>query len=150
MIRLNHISRQMAMMTSSNGNIFRVTGPLRGESTDHRWVLTQPSDAELWCFLWSASEYPDWANNRDAGDLRRHRALYEVTVMIIVKERIVFIFEKTKQNKKSIHFCAHDRIFFHFPRKTHRYLQCSIGNMPNPRSKTMTNIISAYHTEYAT
>ena len=29
------------MMTSSNGNIFRVTGPLWGESTDHRWFPSQ-------------------------------------------------------------------------------------------------------------
>ena len=43
------------MMTSSNGNIFRVTGHLCGEST--RWILrTKASDAELWCFLWSVSE----------------------------------------------------------------------------------------------
>ena len=41
-------------MTSSNGNIFRVTGPLWGESTGHRWIpLTKASDAELWCFLLS-------------------------------------------------------------------------------------------------
>ena len=26
------------MMTSSNGNIFRVTGPLCGEFTGHRWI----------------------------------------------------------------------------------------------------------------
>ena len=26
------------MMTSSNGNIPRVTGPLWGEFTDHRWI----------------------------------------------------------------------------------------------------------------
>ena len=46
------------MMTSSNGNIFRVTGPLCGEFTGHRWIpLTKASDAELWCFLWSA---PEW------------------------------------------------------------------------------------------
>ena len=39
-------------MTSSNGNIFRVTGPLCGEFTDHRWIsLTKASDEELWCFL---------------------------------------------------------------------------------------------------
>ena len=45
------------MMTSSNGNIFRVTGPLCGEFTVHRWIpLTKASDAELWCLLWSASE----------------------------------------------------------------------------------------------
>ena len=43
-----------AMMTSSNGNIFRITGSLWGESTGHRWIpLTIASDAELWCFLWS-------------------------------------------------------------------------------------------------
>ena len=44
-------------MTSSNGNIFRVTGPLWGESTGHRWIpLTKADDAQLWCFLWSAPE----------------------------------------------------------------------------------------------
>ena len=45
------------MMTSSNENIFRVTGPLFGEFTSDRWIpLTKASDAELWCFLWSAPE----------------------------------------------------------------------------------------------
>ena len=63
------------MMTSSNGNIFRVTGPLWGVSTgDRRIYLTKASDAELWYFLWSAPE-------QNAGSLRRHRAHYEVTVM---------------------------------------------------------------------
>ena len=43
------------MMTSSNGNIFRVTCPLCGEFTGLRWIpRTKASDAELWCFLWSA------------------------------------------------------------------------------------------------
>ena len=45
------------MMTSSNGNIFRVTGPLRREFTGHRWIpRTKASDAELWRFLWSVPE----------------------------------------------------------------------------------------------
>ena len=45
------------MMTSSNGNIFRVTGHLCGEFTGPRWIPhTKASHAELWCFLWSASE----------------------------------------------------------------------------------------------
>ena len=36
---------------------FRVTGPLWGESTGHRWILlTKASDTELLCFLWSATE----------------------------------------------------------------------------------------------
>ena len=40
---------RMSMMTSSNGNIFRVTGPLCGEFTGHWWIpLKKASDAELW------------------------------------------------------------------------------------------------------
>ena len=45
------------MVTSSNGNIFRVTGPLCWKFTGPRWIpLTKASDAELWCFLSSALE----------------------------------------------------------------------------------------------
>ena len=40
------------MMTSSNGNIFPVTGHLCGEFTSHRWIPhPMASDVELWCFL---------------------------------------------------------------------------------------------------
>ena len=47
----------MFMMTSSNGNIFRGTGHLYGEFTGPRWIpRTKASDAELWCFPWSAHE----------------------------------------------------------------------------------------------
>ena len=43
------------MMTSSNGNSFRITGPLCGEFIGPLWIPgTKASDAELWCFLWSA------------------------------------------------------------------------------------------------
>ena len=71
------------MMTSSNGNIFRVTGPLCGEFTGQRWIpLTEASDAEHWCFLWSG-----WSNNREAGDLRRHHAFCDVIVM---SQRLVY------------------------------------------------------------
>ena len=52
-----HLSVRLDMMTSSNGNIFRVTGHLCGEFTGPRWIpRTKASNAELWCFLWSASE----------------------------------------------------------------------------------------------
>ena len=38
-------------------NISRVTGPLWGEFIGHRWIpLTNASDTELWCLLWSAPE----------------------------------------------------------------------------------------------
>ena len=68
------------MMTSSNENIFHVTGTLWGESIGHRWIpLKNDIHAELWCFFicaWTNG----WTNNRDAGDLRRHHAHYDVTV----------------------------------------------------------------------
>ena len=61
------------MMTSSKGHIFRVTGPLCGKFTGHRGVpLTKASDTE---------HLNNWANKCEAGDFRRHRAHYDVTVM---------------------------------------------------------------------
>ena len=55
-----HVCTQLVpcnMMTSSNGNIFCAAGHLCGEFTGPRWIpRTKASDAELWCFLWSASE----------------------------------------------------------------------------------------------
>ena len=72
----------ICIMTSSNGNIFRVTGPLCGEFTGHQWILiTNASDAELWCFLWPVPWLNGWVNNREAGDLRRNRAHCDVIVM---------------------------------------------------------------------
>ena len=43
------------MMTSSNGDILRITGHLCGEFSGPRWIPhTKASDAELWYFHWSA------------------------------------------------------------------------------------------------
>ena len=54
------------MMTSLNGNIYR------------EFPSQKPLVFSLICALTS-----DWVNNRDAGDLRRNRAYYNVTVMRI-------------------------------------------------------------------
>ena len=87
------------MMTSSNGNIFCVTGLLCGEFTDDWWIpRTKASDAELWGFLWSA-----WingrVNNREAGNLRGHHTHYDVTVMktsavmvLVMWDQRIFLF----------------------------------------------------------
>ena len=70
--------------SSSNGNIFLFTGHLCGEITGHGWITgTNASDAERWCFLWSAP----WASNGEAGDLRRHYAPYDVNVMFTIHSR---------------------------------------------------------------
>ena len=70
------------MITSSNRNTFHVTGPLCGDFTGHRWIsLTKVSDAELWCFLWSAPWINSYVSNHEAGDLRRNLPHYDVIVM---------------------------------------------------------------------
>ena len=57
---------------------------VRGEFTGHRWIPpTKGSDAELWCFLWSAPWINGWVNNREAGDLWCHHTHYDVTVISV-------------------------------------------------------------------
>ena len=65
------------MMTSSNGNIFRVTGHLCGEFTGNKGQWCGALMFSLIC-VWIKG----WVNNREAGDLIRYRAHYDVTVMI--------------------------------------------------------------------
>ena len=70
------------MMTSSNGNIFRVTGPTCGGF--HRGPVNSPHKGQ-WCGAWMFSLIyaliNGWVNNREAGDLRRHGVHYYVIVM---------------------------------------------------------------------
>ena len=69
--------------TSSNGNIYRATGPLCGEFTDGRWITrTKASDTELWCVFFYLRLIYGWVNNRKSGDFGRRRAHYIVTVII--------------------------------------------------------------------
>ena len=64
------------MMTSSNGNIFRVTGPLSPVNFPHKGQWRGALMFSLICAWINA-----WVNNREAGDLRRYRAHCDVTVM---------------------------------------------------------------------
>ena len=70
------------MMTSSNGNIFRVTCHLCGI---HRSPVNSPHKGQ-WRGALRFSLICAWtdscANNGDAGGLRRHRTHYDVIVMI--------------------------------------------------------------------
>ena len=59
--------------------------PLWGESTGDWCIpLTNTSDAELWCFLWSAPEQTVEKTNEAPVIFRNHGAHYDVTVMYIV------------------------------------------------------------------
>ena len=76
------VQAAQCMMTSSNGNIFRVTGHLFGEFTGPWWI---PSHKGQWrgALMYSliCVWINGWVNNREAGDLRCYRAHYDVTVM---------------------------------------------------------------------
>ena len=64
---------------------------------NHRWIpLTKASDADFFCFLWSAPRTNGWANNRDPGDLSSHRAHYDVTVLMTYHERTKIVSEQNR------------------------------------------------------
>ena len=71
------------MMSSSNENISRVTGPLCEEFTGPGEF---PAHKGQWrgalMFSLICAWINDWVNKREAGDLRRHRGHYDVNVMI--------------------------------------------------------------------
>ena len=64
-----------------NGNMFWVTDHLCWEFTGHRWIPhTKARNSQRWCFficVWING----LVNNREAGDLGRHRANYDIIVM---------------------------------------------------------------------
>ena len=84
-----HIS--VLMMTSSNANIFRVTGHLCGEFTDPQWIPhTKASDAELWCFLFdlrpnklSNKQSWGWWSQTPSRPLWRHRNVAFVEIRAV-------------------------------------------------------------------
>ena len=78
-----------SMMTSSSGNIFRVPGHLWGGI--HRPTVNSPHKGKVFqhkgqwrgalMFSLICALMNDWVKNREAGDLRRHRTHYDVTVI---------------------------------------------------------------------
>ena len=69
------------MMTSSNGNIFRVTGHVCGEFTGPGEFPAQRPVSHNFDALFHLRPINCWVNNGEAGDLRRYRAHHDVTVM---------------------------------------------------------------------
>ena len=93
-----------SMMTSSNRNIFRVTGPLCGEFTGpvnspHKGHWRGALMFSLIC-VWRNGR----VNNREAGDLRRHRGHYDVNVMLIPASWISDSIRHKEWDEIVIHF----------------------------------------------
>ena len=83
-VKLVHVI--IAMMMSSNGNIFHVTGLLCREFTGPRWIPhTKASNAELWCFLdlrlnkWLSKQAWGWWFETPSCPLWRHCKGRDVT-----------------------------------------------------------------------
>ena len=70
------ITSSLIMVTSSNWNIFGVTGPFCGEI--HRSPVSSPQRV---VFSLICTWINGWVNNHETGDLKRPRAHYDVTVM---------------------------------------------------------------------
>ena len=70
-------------MTSSNGNIFRVTCHLCGEFTGPRGIPTQRPVSRSFYVFFDLRPINGWVNTGEAGDLRRYRAHYDVTVILL-------------------------------------------------------------------
>ena len=84
-LTLNGHRIHIFIMTSSNGNIFRDTGPLCGEFTCHH--KGQWRGALMFSLICACINR--WVNTREAGDLRRHCAHYGVNVMLQIWARRV-------------------------------------------------------------
>ena len=95
-------------MTSSNENIFRVTGRLCGEFTGHWWIpRTKAGDTELWFFSLICTGTNIWANNGDAGDLRRHCAHYDVIVKNLGQYQLHQLSISSSQDVCEMFPCSH-------------------------------------------
>ena len=70
---------ELDMIMPSNGNIFRVTGHLCGEFAGYKG---QWRGALMFSFI--CAWMNGWVNNREAGDLRRHRVHYDFIVIRII------------------------------------------------------------------
>ena len=68
-------------MTSSNGNIFRVTGHLSGEFTGTGEFPTQGPVTRSFDVFFDLRLKKRFSKQSGAGDLRRNRAHYDVMVM---------------------------------------------------------------------
>ena len=69
------------MMTSSKGNILPVTGQLCGNSPVPGEFPAQRPVTRSFDVFFDLRLNKRWVNNREAGDLRRYRVHYDVTVM---------------------------------------------------------------------
>ena len=68
---------------------FRVTGHLGGEFIGHRWIpRTKASDGGGFDVFFDLRMNNGWVNSREAGELIRHRAHYDITIMVSFRKDV--------------------------------------------------------------
>ena len=107
------------MMTSSNGNIFRVTGPfVRGI----HWSPVYSPHKGQWLghllFSLIHTWTNGWANNWNAGDLKLHRVHYDVTVMIAMQ--LIIALHEAGLSDQTRALAIHNIN----PSSTHEFISC--------------------------
>ena len=100
------LAKQAHMMTSSNGNIFRVTGHLYGEFKGPRRHKAQWRGALIFSLIcvW----VNDWVNNREAGDLRLYRTHYDIIVIYLYQQWHIspMFFAPLGLNRFDVYYCG--------------------------------------------
>ena len=94
---------EVSHMTLSNENFSRYWPFVRGI---HRSPMNSPHTGP-W-FLWSTSWINGSANNRETGDLRRHRAHYDVIVMTLINRNFTATMSQNETISKlqALHYWA--------------------------------------------
>ena len=101
------------MMTSSNKKNFRVTGPLCRKFTGPRWIPRKGHWHGALMFSLICVWINGWVNNREAGDWRRYRAHYDVTLCL--NDQMFCRFKSfNKRTKSSIIYGATSDHHAHF------------------------------------
>ena len=131
------------MMTSSNGNIFRVTGLLCGD----RWIsLTKPSDAQLWCFLWSAPQQTV-EQTMETSVIRDAIALIKMKNVCMIREMYCDLVKLTIQSVSMNAFLTSRQI----PHDVQAVLPCHLAHQKSSQQSRLIGIIeillksSEYH-----
>ena len=99
---------------------FALLGPLWGESSPHKGQWH--GALVLFTCAWTNG----WANNREAGDLRRHRAHYDVTVMDCSSANEVILANIALINPSGTHNVTQSKI------KHNQTMQIIMGGTSDP------------------
>ena len=94
---------QLSMMTSPNGSIFRVTGPLCGEITSHRWIPHKGQWRRALMFSLICVWINGWVNNRHMTSLGHNE------LIPIMPSNVLQQLEYASSSKLSIYSISYPR-----------------------------------------